>query len=122
VTDRRVIDPIELAVDVLATHRLTRLATVDVISEPVRQTAVTRLLRQSGVVERPGSEQTAQDLVEAVKDPPKLARLITCRWCAGIWIAAGVVAARLIAPRLWDPLAKGLAFSSGAALLAGLED
>jgi hypothetical protein len=116
------LDPIELAVDLLATYRLTRLATADIISEPVRQRAVTRLLRGSDVVEGSGSEKTAQDLVEAVRDPPKLARLITCRWCAGVWIAGGVVAARLFAPGVWDPLAKGLAFSSGAALLARLED
>jgi uncharacterized protein DUF1360 len=122
VTDRRVVDPLELVVDVLATYRLTRLATADIISEPARQTAVTRLLRGSDVLDEPGPERTAQELVEAVKDPPKLARLITCRWCAGVWIAGGVVAARILAPRMWDPVAMGLALSSGAALLAGLED
>ena len=63
-----------------------------------------------------------EQLVEAVKDPPKLARLITCRWCAGVWIAGAVVAARTIAPRGWDPVAKGLALSAGAALLARFED
>ena len=119
---RERVDPIELLVDLLATYRLTRLATADIISEPARQTAVTRLLRGSDVLDESGSDRTAQELVEAVKDPPKLARLITCRWCAGVWIAGGVVVARTLAPRVWGPVAKGLAFSSGAALIAGLED
>jgi hypothetical protein len=122
VTGRRFLDPVELAVDLLATYRLTRLATADVISESARQTAVTKLLHGSDVLPESRSGQTAQELVEAVKDPPKLARLITCRWCAGVWVAGGVVTARLFAPHIWDPVAKGLAFSSGAALLARLED
>jgi hypothetical protein len=113
---------LELAVDLLAAYRLTRLATADIISEPARQTAVTRLLRGTDETPEPDPDRTAQQLVEAVKHPPKLARLLTCRWCAGVWIAGGVVAARLMAPRAWDPVAKGLAFSAGAALLAGFEE
>jgi hypothetical protein len=115
-------DPVELIVDVLATYRLTRLATADIISEPARQSAVRRLLRGSAEPDQAGSGQTAQERVEAVEDPPGLARLITCRWCAGVWIAGGVVAARTLAPRVWAPIATGLACSSGAALLAGLEN
>ena len=116
-------DPIELAVDFLATYRLTRLATADVISEPARQTLVGRLIAGlEGVPEPPPPDKTAQEMVDDIADPPKLARLVTCRWCAGIWIAGGVVLARAVAPRAWSPVAKGLAFSAGAALLAGFED
>jgi hypothetical protein len=57
-----------------------------------------------------------------MKDPPRLATLITCRWCAGMWIAAGVTAARLARPGAWDPVARGLALSASAVLLARLED
>jgi hypothetical protein len=112
----------DMVVDVLAAYRLTRLATADIISEPARQTAVTRLLRGSDHVPEMDHDQTAEQLVEAVKDPPKLARLITCRWCAGVWIAGAVVAARTLVPGRWDPIAKGLALSAGAALLARFED
>jgi hypothetical protein len=116
-------DPKELVLDLLATYRLTRLATADVISEPARQTIVNRLL--GSAKKKPpvaAEDMTAQELIEAVDNPPKLATLVTCRWCAGMWIAGGVVLARAVAPKAWDPLAKALAFSAGAALLAGFED
>jgi hypothetical protein len=108
-----------LALDVLATYRLTRLATADVISEPARMA----VLRRVGAEPPPGEDDpTAQEVVESLDDPPRLATLITCRWCAGIWIAAGVTAARLVAPRAWDVAARGLALSASAVLLARFED
>jgi hypothetical protein len=108
-----------LVVDLLATYRLTRLATADVISEPARMA----VLRRVGAEPPPGEEDpTAQDVVDSMKDPPRLATLVTCRWCAGMWIAAGVTAARLTAPRAWDVAARGLALSSAAVLLARFED
>jgi hypothetical protein len=108
-----------LALDLLATYRLTRLATADVISEPARMA----VLRRVGAQPPPGEEDpTAQEVVESLEDPPRLATLITCRWCAGVWIAAGVTAARLVAPTAWDVAARGLALSAGAVLLARFED
>jgi hypothetical protein len=112
-------DWLTFLVDLLATYRLTRLATADVISEPVRMA----LLRRTGAEPPPGqTDPTAQEVVESLQDPPRLATLITCRWCAGIWIAAGVTVARQLAPRAWEPVASGLALSAGAVLLSGLED
>ncbi len=115
-------DPLELLVDVLATYRLTRLATADVISEPMRQSLIGRMIgadqRGDGSTPLP----TAQETVESLDDPPKMARLITCRWCAGVWIAGGVVLARSVAPKMWQPVAHAMALSAGASLLAGLED
>ena len=109
----------ELTVDALATYRLTRLATADVISEPARMA----VLRKVGAEPAPGADDpTAQEVVESIKDPPRLATLVTCRWCAGIWIAAGVAAARHVAPRAWQPVARGLALSAAAVLLAQFED
>ncbi|HEX7135557.1 MAG TPA: DUF1360 domain-containing protein [Iamia sp.] len=112
------IDPVELAVDVLATYRLTRLATADVISEPWRQA----VLRRVGLSSSEGPATPAAALVEAEDDPPRLATVVTCRWCAGIWIAAGVGLARSVAPQAWSPVARALALSAGAVLLARLED
>jgi hypothetical protein len=110
---------LELLTDALATYRLTRLATADVISEPARMA----LLRKTGAEPPPGEEDpTAQEVVESLKDPPRLATLITCRWCAGMWIAVGVTAARRLAPTAWEPVSRGLALSAGAALLSRLED
>ena len=108
-----------LLVDGLATYRLTRLATADVISEPVRMA----VLRRTGAAPPPGEEDpTAQEVVESMKDPPRAATLLTCRWCAGIWIAAGVTSARAVAPRVWEPMARGLALSAVAVLLSRFED
>jgi hypothetical protein len=109
---------LHLLLDGMATYRLTRLATADVISEPVRM-AVLR-----GLGATPSSESdvlTAQEVVEELDDPPRLATLVTCRWCAGIWIAAGVATARAVAPGVWDPVARGLALSAVAVLLARAE-
>jgi hypothetical protein len=109
----------DLLVDALATYRLTRLATADVISEPVRMA----VLRTVGADLPPGQDDpTAQEVVERLKDPPGLATLVTCRWCAGIWIAAGVTVARRVSPQMWGPVARGLALSAGAVLFAQLED
>lgn len=102
-------------------YRLTRLATADVISEPFRRSVVGRSLgwtRDDVAAAAP----SAQEVVDALAEPPKLARLMTCRWCAGMWIAGGVVAARRVAPAWWDPAAKALALSAAAVLISGLED
>jgi hypothetical protein len=110
---------LDLLIDVLATYRLTRLVTADVISEPARQA----VLRRVGAEPGPGAEDpTAQEIVESLDRPPRLATLVTCRWCAGVWIAAGVTAARVIAPRPWNHVARGLALSASAVLLARVED
>ncbi len=115
-----------LAVDVVATYRLTRLATADTITDGPRDAIVRWAYRRAG---REAIEQPCPDLpgawsevAMADDDPPKLATLVTCRWCAGMWIAAGVVLAREVAPELWRPLARTLLFSTAAALLANLED
>lgn len=113
-------DPLELVVDGLAAYRLTRLATADVISEPWRRSAVDRLVSNGS--EEPAEGETAQEVVDAMAEPPKLARLLTCRWCAGMWIAAGVVGARTVAPRAWSPVARTLALSAAATLIARAED
>ena len=110
---------IELVIDGLATYRLTRLATADVISEPARMA----VLRKVGAEPAPGADDpTAQEVVESMEEPPRLATLVTCRWCAGVWIAATVSVARVVAPRAWEPVARGFALSAVAVLLARLED
>lgn len=121
---------LELVVDALATYRLTRLVTEDTITERARGEIVAMAYGYDDREER-GWEATGQPVSEYVAEHrmeagplavPKLADLITCRWCAGMWVALGVMVARRVAPRAWAPLAKALAFSSAAALVAGLED
>ncbi|MCU1498600.1 MAG: hypothetical protein JWM47_2553 [Acidimicrobiales bacterium] len=114
-------EALDLLVDAFAAYRLTRLATADVISEPFRRSMVGRALGW-GPEELAAASPTAQEAVDALDHPPKAARLITCRWCAGMWIAGGVVAARQVVPGAWAPVARALAVSSVAVLISRLED
>lgn len=117
---------LELATDALAAYRLTRLVTADTIAAPIRDRWVEASYVAQGRAEqhRPHPEVPGAWSEEAMadEDPPKLAELVVCRWCAGMWVSLGVVAARRTLPRAWGPLATALAFSAGAALLAQLED
>lgn len=106
-----------LLIDALAAYRLTRLVTADSITEPLRAAVIA-----STYAEGLDEGETWDEVVMNDPRPPRLAELVTCRWCAGVWVSFGVVAARRFAPRLWDPIARALAMSAGAALIAGLED
>lgn len=123
---------IDLLLDVVAAYRLTKLVTDDVITqhtrdeiirhayeaEPEHHDVARSLIAEGHDVRKP---RGWQQLVELDDDPPKMATLITCRWCAGMWIGAGVVLARRVAPRSWDVAARALTLSAGSALVAGLE-
>jgi hypothetical protein len=122
---------IVLVLDALAVFRLTRLVTEDVLLTDAREDVIRwayrqRVSRGRGLPDMTCGAEGAPDAwamgMRMDPDPPKLATLVTCRWCAGMWISLAVVAARRLFPRAWPPLAKALAFSAGAALLAGLED
>lgn len=115
-------DVLELVVDALAAYRLTRLASKDTITLPIRAAII-----RAAYAARDGSHTSGltdaewEQRVFLNDDPPKIAELVTCRWCTGMWVAFGVLAARTVAPRAWSPVARALACASGAALLAGLE-
>lgn len=81
-----------LLLDAAATFRLTRLVTTD------------------DILDRPRVALTSRS--------DFLDRLLSCAWCASIWVAATVVALRAGAQGLWDPVAKVLAFSAVAGVLA----
>lgn len=116
-----------LVVDALAVYRLTRLVTADTLT----QTGRDWIIRWSYNRWRPSvpthedelGSGTLQSMAQSDEWlAPSLAKLITCRWCAGVWVAAGVTAARWCAPVLWGPPAWGLAVSCAAPLLARFED
>lgn len=115
-----------LLVDAVAAYRLTKLATDDVITAPIRDRLVAAAYRRAEDEVPPDADvDVPNDWTSfAIGDPvaPKMATLLTCRWCAGMWISLGIVAARRVAPRAWAPLADALALSAAAALLAGFED
>lgn len=115
---------LELAVDALAVHRLTRLATADTITEGPRRRTVAGMIeaKQGHLTPDQRDAADAVELVAMTEDPPMLAVLLTCRWCAGVWVAGGVTVARVVAPGPWGRAARLLALASAGALLAGLED
>jgi len=116
--------PSDLAIDLLATHRLTRLVTADVLTQSARDRLVGWSYRQRGWTEDDTDIEPASGWADyAQVDPtaPKLATLLTCRWCASVYLGAAVVAARRWLPG-WGYVATALAASSAAALLAAMED
>jgi hypothetical protein len=88
---------VALIVDALAVFRLVRLAIADRILDRPRRALTRRSDRRRGV----------------------FSYFITCPWCTSIWLAAGVVAARLLVPDVWAPIGVGLALSAAAAVLMG---
>lgn len=88
--------------DALAAYRLTRLVTKDTITEGLRFK-----------VQRAAMNADVEDGIAA-----KLQTLTSCAWCVSWWCALGVVAVRKLAPDLWEPVAKALAFSAVTGLIA----
>ena len=88
-------------IDALATFRLVRLATRDEVTAPLRA----RL--------RHPAAQVLSPMIAARVEP-----MLSCPWCLSWWVALGVVSARRLAPDLWDPIARALAFSAVTGLVA----
>lgn len=127
----------DLILDAIAAYRLTKLATDDVVTAPIRDRIIKRAYRRRYGVSPPNflRESPPPDPYELPTgrydwtamaiddlDPPKLATLVTCRWCASVHIAFGIIVARRVAPRWWPPIARAFTYASAAALLARLED
>lgn len=120
---------VDLVLDAIAAYRITRLVTADVITEGPRRAIVLAAFAGGHVpnlVALPGVP-----VVEALTDweaehpqhpAPKIATLVTCRWCAGVWVAAAVTVARRCAPRAWQPVAEWMTVAAACALLARIED
>lgn len=111
-----------LVIDLLAVYRLTRLVTADSIAEPLRTCYVRAVYAGSGrpLPDVPDDRELAE---AAMDDPdhPKWAELVSCRWCAGMWLALGVVfVARRF--RWWPAMADALAASAAAAIVARVEE
>lgn len=116
----------DATIDALAAYRLTRLVTKDSITLPIRARIIRAAYRRHEG-ELPDADERRpdyywQDTAEGDPAAPKVAELVVCRWCAGMWISCFVIVARRYAGVLWDPLARALALSAAAALVAGLED
>jgi hypothetical protein len=113
-------------VDVLATYRITRLVVKDTITRRPRCWLIGRAYAAAdrAMPEPSAAGETCEELVGLDDDAPKVATLVTCPWCAGMWVALGVAAIRVAAggpvprPRLLGWLSYALALSGAAGLLA----
>jgi hypothetical protein len=119
---------IELLVDVLAVHRLTRLVVADTITRPARRAVGHWAAERAGDFALADNLDADLDLNDALAlahvdgtSGPMVAELLTCRWCVSVWVALGVVVARRVAPRAWRPVAVVLALSSASTLLVSAE-
>lgn len=113
-----------LLTDALACHRLARLVTEDVLTAPLRDRLIEKAYARAGRAQEEAARQPDRTWTERVgydDNPPKLAFLATCPWCSGFYLAVGVVVTRAVAPRAWEPVARALALSSAAGLLAAHE-
>lgn len=82
-----------LAIDALATWRLVRLAQEDLITADLREKWI---IKHGAGFWGP---------------------LASCPHCLAVWVGLGAVALRTVAPRIWGPIAAGLASSAGASLI-----
>ncbi|HET9172377.1 MAG TPA: DUF1360 domain-containing protein [Actinospica sp.] len=109
---RRPIEPPgawDVVVSAAATHRLSRLVARDPVTSPLRA-PFTRLEGTQGPAE--------------LKEEPRgqgarhlLGELITCPFCTGMWIATGLSAGYVFAPRATRLAAAGLAALTGSDFL-----
>lgn len=104
----------DLMVDAAATFRLARLVASDTFP-PVAKLREAFVDRHTKIVH--DDETGGHDHV-----PDSWAELVECPWCNSWWIALGVVAARRIAPKQWDVVARALAFSATAGVVSALTD
>lgn len=90
-----------LLVDAVATFRLTRLVQQDHFPPIVAAKTTVRWC-----ITGPRVREYYDELA------------YNCPWCLSFWLGVAVVIARRVAPRVWDPLAKALAFSAASGVIS----
>lgn len=132
-TNGPTVDPLLLVLDALAVYRLTRLVVTDTFGPvasirerllarwPGEDTDFTEVTQgEGGPVSSSGIEVFEADGKWWPVHPHWLGGLISCYWCAGFWVAVGVVAADL-AWEWWVYPAAALAVSTVVGLLSRLD-
>lgn len=95
--------PLSSALQALATYRLMKLVKDDYITEPLRETITDRF---------------------GEPDDSKVAYLVTCPWCLGLYAGALVAGANTMFPssRLVQAVTAALAYSAITGIMAERED
>lgn len=121
--------PFEAVVIALAVYRITRLVTDDTILEPIRERVLARFpAYDTEYADDPGVESPTNAYGRALFESAPgryfpveaswFGTLISCSWCASVWVAALVTAAWYWLPTATWWVALPLAFSAIAALIA----
>src|SRR5690348_9295029 len=82
----------DLALLAVATHKISRLVTKDAITSPLRA-PVTEF-------EGPAGEAELNENPRGHGAQHALGELLTCPFCTGVWVASGLAAGLVFAPRL----------------------
>lgn len=101
--------PWDVLVGAAATHRLSRLVARDPVTSPLRA-PFTRLEGTLGPAE-------LKEEVRGEGARRTLGELLTCPFCTGMWVATGLCAGYVFAPRATRLAAAGLAALTGSDFL-----
>lgn len=86
------IPPADVLLIAVATHKLSRLLTMDFVTSPLRA-PLTKFVGSAGTGEV-AERSRGRGLQRAAGD------LVTCPWCFDWWVAAGIGGAYVVAPRV----------------------
>ena len=93
--------PADTALIGVATHKASRLLTKEAVTSPLRA-PFTRYEEPAGHAELKESVRSDHAAQHAIGE------LLTCPFCAGVWIASGLTAGLVFAPRLTRLVATAL--------------
>ena len=118
----------------LFTYRLTRLIVADSITEPIRNRILSRwpsddtLFTDEWVTDTSGEPQTLSgaavvwaDVGWAPMKPSRWGELVTCAWCASVYVGALVVLGVVFLPGWFEYVMLAGAVSAITGLLSGWE-
>lgn len=117
---------VEFLVLTLAVFRLARLVIFDTIAEPFRDFFLTRWPGQDVEYDPDDKVRGGTFLLEGklyAQEPTvvgdRIAKLLSCVWCAGFWLSLIVVAAYAIAPvqTFWAALVLAVSGLAGIVLI-----
>ncbi|WP_434446237.1 DUF1360 domain-containing protein [Lentzea sp. E54] len=99
----------------VATHKASRLLTKEAVTSPLRApfTRYEEPAGQAEIKESPRKDHPAQHAI---------GELLTCPFCAGVWIASGLTAGLVFAPRLTRLVSTALTAVAAADALNILYD
>ncbi|MBV8233331.1 MAG: DUF1360 domain-containing protein, partial [Planctomycetaceae bacterium] len=100
------IEPADIALLAVATHKLSRLLTKDPVTSPFRA-PLTAFEGQSGPAEV-GERPRRRGFLHAAGE------LVTCPFCVGQWVATAFMTGLLLAPRLTRVVAAGMTVVAAA--------